>query len=163
MPKSSCLLLPHLHILIYLFTCLSAYRYCIFFLCKCRWCVCLCIRKLCKCQWADCAFCDVQANLICDICLDNFLYKNFKLTWTVSVQVFLHIPPSQHIHMYVHIYIQFAEDFPLRVWAWLPQGTSDYMKQLNSTCIYVKLFALRRQLESKRTRSGQKADHWAVN
>jgi len=159
MPKSSCLLLPHLHILIYLFTCLSAYRYCIFFLCKCRWCVCLCIRKLCKCQWADCAFCDVQANLICDICLDNFLYKNFELTSTVSVQVFLHIPPSQHIHMY----IQFAEDFPLRVWAWLPQGTSDYMKQLNSTCIYVKLFALRRQLESKRTRSGQKADHWAVN
>lgn len=159
MPKSSCLLLPHLHILIYLFTCLSAYRYCIFFLCKCRWCVCLCIWKLCKCQWADCAFCDVQANLICDICLDNFLYKNFELTSTVSVQVFLHIPPSQHIHMY----IQFAQDFPLRVWAWLPQETSDYMIQLNSTCIYVKLFALRRQLESKRTRSGQKADRWAVN
>jgi len=137
---------PHLHLLIYLFTCLPigtiSFYYANVYL------------EIMQISVGRLRLCDLQANLICDICWDNFLHKNFEPS-CVLLELFLHPEPSIP---------QSSRDFPLCVGPGLdptirlPQGTCVYMKQLNSTCIYVKLFALRRQLESKPTRLNSK---WA--
>lgn len=80
--------------------------------------------------------CDLPANLICDIFLKNSLHWNFSVTC---------LAPSELSALCVGPGLG------------LPQGTRVYMKQLNSTCIYVKLFALCRQLETKPTPSGQQS------